>query len=317
MKPILAMPSRHWDTFLCEEAQKRLLEAGFVLKGNETGRKLEREEQKVFLNDAYAVIAGTEPYDADMLSAAKDLKVIVRYGVGLDNFDLNEMRRLGIAVGTISNCNAVAEFTLALMLDTLKCVSACDAKVRAGEWPRLPMRELGGKTVGLVGFGRIGQKVAKLLSGFETDTVAYDPYMNEEAAKALGVRPVTLEELLNESDIVSLHLPASAERKHMVNAGFLARMQDGAYLINTARGVLVDEQAVLEALESGKLAGFGSDVYEKEPATADSPLLKAPRTVLTSHTAALTYETNYNAGLICADSVISVYRGGKPLFPVK
>lgn len=316
MKPIVAMPSCHYATFLCEEAKQKLLEAGFELVGNDTGRRLDRDEQKALIADAYAVIAGTEKYDADMIEAAKNLKVIVRYGVGTDNLDLNAMRERGIAVGIISNCNAVAEFAVTLMLDILKPIPAYNSAVRSANWVRLPMRELSGKTIGLLGFGRIGQRVAKLLSGFDVKVIAYDPFFNEKAAAELNVTAADQDTVLADSDIVSLHLPMTEENEHLINRETITRMKDGAYLVNTARGPLVDEMAVKEALDSGKLSGFATDVYETEPVTERYLLRNEEKTVFTPHTAALSFETNYNGGVICADSILAVANGGAPLYPV-
>ncbi|MBE5772499.1 MAG: phosphoglycerate dehydrogenase [Clostridiales bacterium] len=312
----VAFPFRHHASLVCAEAKQMLTDAGFELVCNDTGRKLDRDEQKAMIADAYAIIAGTEPYDADMLSACKELKVMVRFGVGTDNFDLKTMREMGVQVGVIANHNAVAEFALTLLLSTLKNVPLYDTAVRNAGWNRYTMRELSGKTVGLMGFGRIGRRLAQLLSGFGTNTIAYDPFMNEEAAKQLNVKPVSFDELLAQSDIVSLHLPMSPETRHIINEDTLAKMKDGAILINTARGGLVSEKALVAALESGKLAGAGLDVYETEPVTPGNPLYGIQNTVLSPHVSALSIETNFEAGMTCARSILQVSEGGKPVYPL-
>lgn len=178
------------------------------------------------------------------------------------------------------------------------------------------MRELKEKTVGIVGFGRIGRRLAQILQGFDVKILAYDPYMNEAAAAKLCVTPVSLDTLLAESDVVSLHLPATPQTHHLINRETIAKMKDGAYLVNTSRGVLIDESALKEALESGKLAGAALDVFEREPITKDLALNSVDNILLAPHVAALSVETNYNAGLTCAESVIRVYNGGAPLYPV-
>ena len=178
------------------------------------------------------------------------------------------------------------------------------------------MRELSQKTVGLVGFGRIGRRLAELLSGFNVQILAYDPFMNEAAAAERNVTAVTLDELLHRSDVVSLHLPSTEETHHMINTETIAKMKDGAYLINTARGSLIDEKALYEALVSGKLTGAGLDVFEKEPVTPENPLFTLENDVLAPHVSALSYETNYNGGIICAQSIVQVHDGGKPLYPL-
>lgn len=316
MKPIVAFPFRHHASLVSPDAKKMLLDAGFEIVCNDTGRKLDREEQKAMIADAFAVIAGTESYDDDMLSAAPKLKLVVRFGVGTDNFDLESMKRRGIAVGVISNNNSVAEFTVALILGIMKNLHRFDNAVREGAWSRFTMHELKSKTVGILGFGRIGRRLAQLLQGFDVNLIAYDPYMNEETAAQLNVKPVTLEQLLAESDVISLHIPATSETRHLINRETIARMKDGAYLVNTSRGVLIDEEALKEALEAGKLAGAALDVFEREPITKELPLNSLDNILLAPHVAALSVETNYNAGITCAESVIRVYQGGTPLYPV-
>ena len=312
----VALMTRHHSTLICQEARELLLNAGFEIVSNDTGRILTPEEQKALIKDVYAIVAGTEKYPREMLEGCDNLKVVTRFGVGTDNFDLKTMREMDLEVGVIANYNAVAEFALTLMLNVLKNQQNYDPAVRQGLWSRFSMRELSAKTVGLVGFGRIGRRLAELLSGFGVKVLAYDPYLNEQAAKERNVIPAGLDELLAQSDIVSLHLPSTPETYHLINAESIAKMKDGAYLINTARGSLVDEQALYDALVSGKLSGAGLDVFEKEPVTADNPLFGLQNTVLAPHVAALTYETNYNGGIICAQSIINVAEGGKPLYPL-
>lgn len=316
MKPVVAFPFRHHGSLVSHDAKQMLLDAGFELVCNDTGRKLDRQEQKEMIANAFAVVAGTETYDEDMLSAAPKLKLVMRFGVGTDNFDLEAMKRRGIAVGVISNNNSVAEFAVSLILGVMKNVHRFDTAVRQGKWSRFTIRELKEKTVGIAGFGRIGRRLAELLQGFDVKLLAYDPYMNEEAAAQLNVEPVDLDTLLAESDIVSLHIPSTPETYHLINRDTIAKMKDCAYLVNTSRGVLVDEEALQEALEAGKLAGAALDVYEREPVTKDLPLSSLDNILLAPHVAALSVETNYNAGITCAESVIRVFQGGTPLYPV-
>lgn len=316
MKKKVAFPFRHHATLVCPEAKQMLLDAGFELVCNDTGEKLSFEDQQAMIADAFAVIAGTERYDAAMLDGCRELKAIIRFGVGTDNFDLEAMKARGIQVGIIANHNAVAEFALTLILATMKNLPLYDTAVRAGGWNRYSMRELSYKTVGLMGFGRIGKRLAELLKGFDVHVLAYDPFLPPEAMIERGVEPVSFDELLGRSDVVSLHLPATEETRHIINAESIAKMKDGAYLVNTSRGVLIDEAALLAALESKKLSGAGLDVYEKEPVTAENPLFKLKNDVLAPHVSALTYETNYNAGIICAQSIINVLHGERPVHPL-
>lgn len=312
----VALMTRHHSTLICREARELLLNAGFEIVSNDTGRILSREEQKALIQDAYAIVAGTEQYDRDMLAGCENLKVVTRFGVGTDNFDLAAMREMGLEVGVIANYNAVAEFALTLILSVLKNLPRYDAAARQGLWSRFPMRELTGKTVGIVGFGRIGKRLAELLSGFGVTILAYDPYMNEAAAAERKVQPVSLDALLQRSDIVSLHLPATEQTYHLINENTLGMMKEGAYLINTSRGALVDEKALYDALTCGRLSGAAMDVYEKEPISAENPLFSLPNAVFSPHCSALTFETNYNGGIICAQSIVNVAQGQKPLYPL-
>ena len=261
-------------------------------------------------------MAGTEKYDAAMLEGCDNLKAVIRFGVGTDNFDLKTMKEKGIEVGVIANHDSVAEFALLLLLSAMKNAPRLDKDVRQGKWARYPMKELTGKTVGIIGFGRIGRRLAELLQGFNVNLLAYDPYLNAEKAAELHAKSVTLDELLAQADVVSLHLPHTPETDHMCNADFFAKMKDGAYFVNTSRGKLVDEKALIAALESGKLSGAGIDVYEVEPVTADNPLFQVDNTALAPHCAALSYETNYNGAFVCAQSIINVLEGKKPVNPL-
>lgn len=312
----VALMTRHHATLICKEARDILTQAGFEIVSNDTGRILTFEEQKALIKDAYAIVAGTEKYDREMLLGCDNLKVVTRFGVGTDNFDLVTMKEMGLEVGVIANYNAVAEFALTLILSLLKNLPRYDRAARSGAWSRFEMRELTGKTVGIVGFGRIGKRLSELLSGFGITILAYDPFMNELSAAERKVTPVSLEELLAKSDIVSLHLPATEQTKHLINERTIAQMKQGAYLINTSRGSLVDEEALCTALTSGKLAGAALDVYEKEPITNDNPLFAIENTVYSPHCSALTFETNYNGGIICAQSIVNVLNGEKPLYPL-
>ena len=216
----------------------------------------------------------------------------------------------------IANYNAVAEFALMLMLSVLKQLPRLDNVVRNGGWTRYEAHELSGKTIGLIGFGRIGRRLAELLQNFDVKIIAYDPYMDMDAANQRNVESVTLEDLFTHADIISLHLPSLPETYHLINADTISRMKTGSYIINTARGKLIDEIALCDALKCRKLAGAGLDVYEEEPFKPGNPLCELNNVVLTPHTSALTYETNYKASLICAKSILQVERGGKPIYPV-
>lgn len=316
MKPIVVLPFHSQARAFCTEARQMLLDAGFELRCNDSGNRPTPEDLKQMLDGAFAVVAGTEKYTADVLAAADQLKAVIRFGVGTDNFDIPAMREKGLAIGVIANHNSVAEFALTLMLGMIKNLPRLDNAARDGQWARFPMRELSGKTVGIMGFGRIGRRLAELLKGFDTKLLAYDPFIPQEAIQACGAEPVTMEQLLQRSDVVSLHMPSTPDTYHLINAETLAMMKDGAYLVNTARGALVDEKALYEALTSGKLSGAALDVFEKEPITKDNPLFTLDNAVFAPHVSALSFETNYNGSIICAESIIRVHRGENPVYPV-
>lgn len=316
MKRIVALPFKSQAKLFTEEARKLLEAEGFEIVANTTGKPIATEALKDMIRDAYAVVAGVEPYDRDVLDAARALKVIVRFGVGVDNFDLNAMKERNIRAGVITNYNAVAEYTLSLILSLIKNVPAYDAGVHAGNWPRYRMRELGGMTVGLLGFGRIGRRLAELLSGFGVKILAYDPYMDASEAAKRNVEPASMEEVLAQADVISLHLPHTDETAGLICDKTIALMKQGAYIINTSRGQIVDEGALYRALSSGRLSGAALDVHCSEPIQPDDPLLQLPNVIHSPHCAALSEETNINGSMICARSILSVMNGGDVEYPV-
>ncbi len=316
MRPIIALPFRNQKALINDEARRRLYDAGFDIVCNQTGIRPTPDELKELIKDAFGVIAGTEKYDENVLSAAKNLKVIVRFGVGTDNFDLEAMKKRGIKVGVIANYNAVAEHALALMLAALKDLPRYDSAVREGLWPRYTMREITGKTVGIVGFGRIGRRLCELLGGFGTTILVYDPFIDGEKIRACGYTPVSFDELISRSDIVSLHIPATKDTQHIMNSDTISKMKDGAYLVNTARGALIDEKALYDALSDNKLAGAALDVFGAEPPAKDDPLFTLDNVVLSPHVASSTLETNINGAATCTESFIRVLNGGDPVYPI-
>jgi (S)-sulfolactate dehydrogenase len=269
------------------------------------------ERLRTLLSHARALIVRNRTrVDATLLAAAPALQVVGRLGVGLDNIDLDACRQRNIAVypATGANARAVAEYVIAFSLLGLRGAYGSSAEVGAGCWPRPALsdgREAGGKTLGLVGFGDIGQLTARLARALDLHVVAHDPaYRDEAPLWALhGVAPLGLAALLDQSDIVSLHLPLTAATRGLFDRDNLARMKPGAILINTARGGIVDETALAEALRSGHLAGAALDVFDKEPLLAGSPLAGLPNVWLTPHIAGLSAEANGRVGALIAERV--------------
>ncbi len=286
---------------------------------NTTGRPLRSEEVRDLLHDCDGYIAGLDVIDRAALEAANRLKVIARYGVGVEKVDLAAAREKEIVVCNTpgANSNAVAELAIGLMLAAARQIPLANDATRGGGWPRLTGMALEGKVIGLVGLGAIGKCVARRLIGFECRLVAYDPYPDQRFAQQFGVELVPLERLLETADIISLHLPAVAETVGMVDAGFLARMKRGTYLVNTARGELIDEDALASALENGLLAGAALDTFRREPPGANSPLTRQPNLIATPHLGAQTDQAINSMGWMSYRDCMAVLRGETPMYPVK
>lgn len=266
-----------------------------------------RDKQRLVenLQDAHALVVRSETkVTRELIDAAFQLKVIARAGIGVDNIDVEAATWKGIAVLNAPAANTVsaAEHAMGLLLGLVRRIPWADRSMRQGEWDRHRFQgvELRGKTLGIVGLGRIGAHVATLARAFGMKLLAHDPHVTEGRARELGAELVSLEDLLARSDVVTLHLPLTPETRNLVNAQRLALMKPTAVLINAARGGLVDEKALLEALESGRLAGAALDVFETEPLPPESPLRKAERVILTPHLAGSTVEAQERVGIeIC------------------
>ncbi|MDO5031474.1 phosphoglycerate dehydrogenase [Corynebacterium sp.] len=261
--------------------------------------------------DALLVRSATT-VDAEVIEAAPNLKIIGRAGVGLDNVDIPTATKHGVMVvnAPTSNIHSACEQAIALLLATARQVPAADQSLRQGEWKRSSFKgvEIFGKTIGIVGFGHIGQLFAQRLMAFETTIIAHDPYANPARAAALGVELVELEELMRRSDFVTIHLPKTPETTGMFDAELLAKAKKGQIIINAARGGLVDEQALADSITSGHHRGAGFDVYATEPCT-DSPLFALPQVTVSPHLGASTVEAQDRAGTDVAHSVLKALAG--------
>lgn len=295
----------------CQAGKKIFLDAGWEIVENPHGRPYTFEELKELVGDIDAVVAGVDTWNEEVFKLAPKLKVIARFGVGVDNICLEDAGKYGIAVFNSPgiNTSAVAEQAVALMLCLTRKIPDLNAATRRGEWPRVMMHELKSRTVGLLGFGAIARDVSKKLRGFGPKIIAYDKFPNEKAAKELGVELVSMDEVLERSDIISIHLPALEDTKGIIQKETIAKMKEGVYLINTARGVLVREADVVEALESGKLAGYATDVYEQEPVTSDNPLFHVAGSITTPHTSAETYENCEQTSILTATTILDFLAG--------
>lgn len=276
-------------------------------------------ELRPLLHGADAWIAGTGPVTAEHLNAAPKLKIIARYGVGYEAVDLAAAAARGIPVTNTpgANADAVADHAIALILAALRTVTDGDRRVRKGDWSVRRGRELGAATVGIVGFGRIGQGVAKRLSGFGPRILVADPYLTDEVVARSGVEPVALEDLFRTADIITLHAPGG---HRLVDATRLSSVRAGTVLVNTARPDLVDEQVISLALRDGVLAAYAADTLDGDTAASASPLLAADlsdRVIITPHLAAQTTQAVDNMGRMSLDDVIAVLRGDEPAHPVR
>ncbi len=272
-----------------------------------------REALEGALADATALLVRSRTQvDGKLLALAPNLKVVGRAGVGVDNVDVFEATRRGVLVLNAPNANLVSatEHTFALLLALARQLPAADASLKRGEWDRGRFLgvELAGKTLGIVGFGRIGQKVAARAKGFEMKVVAYDPWLDEEIAKRQGVPLLSIDELIATADVLTLHVPLSPETRNLISAERIARMKPGALLINCARGGVVDEAALLAALEEGRIAGAALDVFAQEP-PADPRLAAHSRVVASPHLGAQTAEAQERVSTEVARMVLDALAG--------
>ena len=244
---------------------------------------------------------------ARVMDASPNLKVIAKHGVGIDSIDSDAAAQRGIAVkpATGANADAVAEHTWALILDCAKGISRLNARMHAGHWDKATHKalELKGKTLGLVGLGAIGQRVASIGVAFGMHVIAYDPYASKAPA---GVMLTDLAAVISRSDVLSLNCPLTDENRNMVDRQAIAKMKDGAILVNTARGGLIDEVALLEAVESGKLGSVGLDSFQAEPMTAPHAFHGVPGIVLTPHTGGVTSDAYVSMGTAAARNILAV-----------
>ncbi|SFE72735.1 phosphoglycerate dehydrogenase [Nitrosomonas sp. Nm166] len=283
-------------------AIQHLLQKGMRAIPNPYRRKLTEDEIIGLLNDgAVGLIAGIEPLTERVFQSAKKLKVISRCGTGLDSVDLTAAKNHGITVLNTPEApaQAVAELTLGLILASLRQIGQIDQSIRKGEWPRTQGRLLAAQTIGIIGMGYIGRRVARLCQAFEATVIAHDPYTNQILA---DVTLMPLEQLLATADIISLHMPYTPDTHHLLDAQAFAIMKPEAIVINAARGGLVDENALAQALKTGKLAAAALDVFEQEP--YQGPLIESNQIILTSHIGSLARESRQRMEIEAAENLL-------------
>jgi len=281
---------------------------------NPTGKPLSSVEVARLLPGIDGYIAGLDTIDRAALQAADRLKVIARYGVGVDGVDLMTAKEMNIVVTNTPGANSVsvAELTLALILAMARQIPQGVAATRQGQFPRLTGLALEGKTVGILGLGSIGKQLARRLSSFDCRILAFDPYPDGEFAARHKVELASQDRVLAEADFLSLQLPLLPETRGLVSQDFLAMMKPGAFLVNTARGELIDEDALLQALRSGHLRGAALDVFAQEPPDPGHPLLALPQVIATPHLGSQTDGATNTMGWMAFNDCLAVLRGETP-----
>ena len=300
------------------EHLRQLEEAGCEIVPNRVGRPYLSAELKEALRGIDAIVTGTDELTGEVIASAGSLKTIAKHGVGLDNIDLPAARARGIVVSAAFGAvhDSVADLALALLLAVARGIVPAHLSTRAGQWKGFMGLELRGKTLGIVGLGRIGKEVALRAEAFGMRIVATDPRPDPAFAAAHQVRYLPLPELLSAADVVSLHAGLEQAGRPLLGAAELGMMREGAILVNTGRGHLVDEEALAEALRRGKLLGAGLDVFRDEPPKG-SPLLGLENVVLAPHMGGDTREARRRMGEITVENVVRVMRGERPLSPVE
>lgn len=292
-------------------ALERLEAAGYEILFCTKGKQPDEAELLQLVPDCMGWLAGVEPVNERVLESAKQLKAISRNGTGVDSIDLETARRLGIRVLRAEGANArgVAELAIGLTLALVRSIPFSDRHLKAAGWERRKGIELQGRTLGLIGCGKIGQRVAVMAIGLGMRVVAHDPYPDEAFAGPDGFRYVSLDGVFAESDVLSLHCPPPGDGRPLVDRQHIGAMKNGVYVVNTARADLLDDQAVLEALDNGKIAGVALDAYRKEPPGVD-PLVQHEKVIATPHIGAFTEESVTRAVEVAVDNLLEAFGQG-------
>lgn len=295
--------------------EKELLEPiGFQFV---TGQCKTAEEVSLLCQDADAILTQWAPVTEEVMQRLNKCKIIVRYGIGVDNVDLDAAKRRNIPVVNVPDyaINEVADHALSLLLSSVRKIPQVVSQVRRGVWEIAPCRPIIGlqeKTVGLAGFGNIARAVAHRAQAFGMKVIAYDPFVDEEAFQASGVEKADWNTLLEQSDILSVHLPLNKETKHILGQEAFKSMKSSAYLINTSRGGVIHTEDLVEALEKQRIAGAALDVLEHEPVSSDSPLLRMDSCLITSHCAWYSENSILRLQLFAATEIKKLFSGETP-----
>lgn len=292
---------------------KMLTERGYKVKRNNTGRPYKKEEMLKLIRDVDGIIIGIDELSAEIIEEANELKVISKYGIGLDNIDMNMVTNKKIVVTNTptANVDAVADLTFGLILSLARRIPEANKKTKSGKWEKIIGKSIWKKTIGIIGLGKIGRQVVKRAQGFEMNILAFDIVKDKKFAQKYGIKYVNLEKLLQKSDYITIHIPLNDATRNMISYEELEKIKKEAFLINTSRGGIVDEEALYNALRNNKLRGAALDVYENEP-LQETPLKELDNMIMTSHIGAYTEEAIENMGIQAAQNLIDVLEGREP-----
>ena len=295
-----------------------LQKCNYEIIRNESGKQYTEAELLDIVEDIDGMIVGLDTISAAVLRRAKKLKVITKYGVGLDNIDLEEAKKLDIKVTFTPGANneSVADLAFTMMLSLSRDVLKLDNIVRNNRWEKVIGTEVYGKTIGIFGTGAIGKGVAKRAKGFDMEVLAYDIYPDHDFADQYGIKYVDKKTLLEKSDFISLHVPLTNEMHHFIDEEELNIMKNTAYIINTARGGIINEEALYNALKNRKIAGAALDAFETEPPTS-SKLLELDNILLSPHCGASTTDATNRMGVIAVEGLVSVLEEMEPKYLYK
>ena len=278
------------------------------------GKKVSQEELVARIKEFDAIVVGMEEKISEpVLDVAAKLKIVAKHGAGVDNIDIPAATKKGIPVVSAAGANsdAVADLTLGLFLSLARTIPFADRSVKEGKWPRLVGVQINGKVLGIIGLGQIGKKVARRSTGFDMKVLAYDVFKDESFAQKSGITYLPLEDVLQQADFVSIHIPLNPSTRHLIGEKQLRMMKKNSVLVNVSRGTIVDEEVLYQALKEGRIRGAALDVFAQEP-PGESPLLKLDNFISTPHMAGYTQEALIETGMICVRAIVDVLEGRRP-----
>ncbi len=298
-----------------DKSLKMLSERNYKIKRNITGRPYKKEEMLKLIKDVDGIIIGIDELSAEIIEEADALKVISKYGIGLDNIDINMATNKKIIVTSTptANVDAVADLAFGLILSLARRVPEADRKTKSGKWGKIIGKSVWEKTIGIIGLGKIGKQVVKRAQGFEMNILVFrrNIFKDKKFAQKYGIKYVNLEKLLQKSDYITIHVPLNDATRNMISYKELGKIKKDAFLINTSRGGIVDEKALYDALRNNKLRGAALDVYNNEP-LRESPLKELDNIIMTPHIGAYTEEAIENMSIQAAQNLIDVLEGKEP-----